>query len=57
MTSHVTDADRALYVSQIPVGRSCQPEEIANVVSFLAGDGASFVTGATIDINGGWVMT
>ncbi len=57
MTSHVTDADRALYVSQIPVGRSCRPEEIANVVSFLVGDGASFVTGATIDINGGWVMT
>ena len=57
MTSHVTDADRALYLSQIPVGRSCQPEEIANLVSFLAGDGAAFVTGATVDINGGWVMT
>lgn len=57
MTSHVTEAERALYLSQIPVGRSCQPEEIANVVSFLVGDGASFITGATIDINGGWVMT
>ena len=57
MTSHVPDDARALYLSQIPVGRSSQPEEVANVVAFLAGDGATFVTGATIDINGGWVMT
>ena len=57
MTSHVPDDMRALYLSQIPVGRSSQPEEVANVVAFLAGDGASFITGATIDINGGWVMT
>ncbi len=57
MTSHVPDDLRAQYISQIPVGRSSQPEEIANVVSFLAADGTSFITGATIDINGGWVMT
>ena len=57
MTSHVPDDDKTLYLSQIPVGRSSQPEEVADVVAFLAGDGASFVTGATIDINGGWVMT
>ena len=57
MTRHVTDEERALYTSQIPLGRSSQPEEIASVVAFLAGDGASFITGATIDVNGGWVMT
>ena len=57
MTSHVPDDLKALYVSQIPVGRSSQPEEVADVVAFLAGDGASFITGATIDVNGGWVMT
>ena len=57
MTSHVPDDLRDLYVSQIPLGRSSQPEEIAGVVAFLAGDGASFVTGATLDVNGGWVMT
>ena len=57
MTSHVPDDLRSLYVSQIPLGRSSQPEEIAGVVAFLAGDGASFITGATIDVNGGWVMT
>ncbi len=57
MTNHVTDADRALYLSQIPVGRSCQPEEVAEVVAFLVSDRAAFITGATVDVNGGWVMT
>ena len=57
MTSHVPDELKALYTSQIPLGRPSQPEEIAGVVAFLAGEGASFVTGATIDVNGGWVMT
>lgn len=57
MTSHVPDEVRAVYLSQIPVGRSSQSEEVAGVVAFLAGDSASFITGATIDINGGWVMT
>ena len=57
MTSHVPDRLRDLYTSQIPLGRASQPEEIASVVAFLAGDGASFITGATIDVNGGWVMT
>ncbi|SDN48728.1 SDR family NAD(P)-dependent oxidoreductase [Allokutzneria albata] len=33
------------------------PEELAAVVSFLAGPEASFVTGQTIEVNGGWVMT
>ncbi|MEQ4719488.1 SDR family oxidoreductase [Nonomuraea sp. B19D2] len=32
------------------------PEELAAVVSFLAGPDASFVTGQTIEVNGGWVM-
>lgn len=39
--------------SQIPLGRLAQPEEIAAVVCFLASDEAAFITGATLDINGG----
>ena len=37
----------------IPIGRMAQPEEIGNVVAFLAGDGASYMTGTTLFADGG----
>ncbi len=40
-------------VAQIPVGRLGKPEEIADIVTFLASDNAAFITGATISANGG----
>jgi 3-oxoacyl-[acyl-carrier protein] reductase len=43
-------------VKTIPVGRLGRPEEIAALVAYLASDDASFVTGATYDINGGMLM-
>jgi 3-oxoacyl-[acyl-carrier protein] reductase len=43
-------------LAAVPVGRLGTPEEVAGVVRFLVSDGASFVTGATIDVNGGWLM-
>lgn len=57
MTSHVPEEVKAQYLSQIPAGRAGRPAEIAELAAFLAGDGAAFINGATIDINGGWVMT
>ena len=40
-------------VSQIPVGRSVEPVEIARCVIFLASTEASFITGSTMTVNGG----
>lgn len=40
----------------IPLGRFAEPEDISGVVLFLAGEGGRFITGATIDVNGGYVM-
>ena len=42
--------------SQTPAGRIGEPEEIAEVVAFLAGEGAGYVTGQTIAVDGGMVM-
>ena len=43
-------------VSQIPVGRLAEPTEIAALASYLVGDKAGFITGATFSINGGQYM-
>lgn len=42
--------------AQIPAGRIGEPEEIADAVAFLAGEGASYLTGQTITVDGGMVM-
>ncbi len=44
---------REQLVSQIPMGRVGKPNEVADLVSFLCSDRASFITGQTIHINGG----
>lgn len=47
-----TYADKIL--SQIPLGRFARPEEIASVVSFLLSEEASYISGASIPVDGGW---
>jgi NAD(P)-dependent dehydrogenase (short-subunit alcohol dehydrogenase family) len=56
MTQHIIPQYREQYIAQIPLGRFSQPAEIASVVAFLCSDGAGYVNGATIDVNGGWLM-
>lgn len=56
MTRELPQAQRDALVTQIPLGRLGQAEEIAQVVAFLASEGAGYVTGATIPVNGGMYM-
>ena len=56
MTAHLSAEEREQVTSWVPLGRWGQPIEVANVVGFLASDAASYINGATIDVNGGWVM-
>ncbi len=53
VTEQLTDAERANVLAGIPVGRFCEPEEVAHVVAFLVSPLAGFITGEIIDINGG----
>ena len=49
------DARRRL-VDQVPLGRLATPEEVAPAVVFLASEHASYITGATLNVSGGWLM-
>jgi NAD(P)-dependent dehydrogenase (short-subunit alcohol dehydrogenase family) len=41
--------------SRTPMGRMAEPEEIAEAIAFLASSRASFITGATLNVDGGWI--
>lgn len=56
LTGGLPDEVKDQIRSQIPTGRIGEPEEIAEVVAFVAGEGASYVTGQTITVDGGMVM-
>jgi 3-oxoacyl-[acyl-carrier protein] reductase len=56
MTDKLNDEQRAKILTAVPVGRIGKPEEIAAGVVFLASVEAGYVTGATLDINGGGDM-
>lgn len=51
-------ADNVLQslIDQVPLGRLAAPEEVAPAVVFLASDHATYITGATLNISGGWLM-
>lgn len=57
MTRELPEAQKQALVTQIPLGRLGQAEEIAAVVGFLASEQAAYVTGTTIPVNGGMYMS
>jgi 3-oxoacyl-[acyl-carrier protein] reductase len=56
MTAAAIEADEARYLARIPLNRIGKPEEIADVIVFLASERSSYMTGATVDVSGGMLM-
>jgi 3-oxoacyl-[acyl-carrier protein] reductase len=56
MTRSLPDAQKQALLANVPLGRFGQPEEVAAAVVFLASEGAAYVTGSTIHVNGGMLM-
>jgi len=56
MTKALTDEQRASTLSAVPAGRLGLPKEIAATVVFLASEGAAYINGETIHVNGGMYM-
>jgi NAD(P)-dependent dehydrogenase (short-subunit alcohol dehydrogenase family) len=56
ITGRSPEAVRASYLENIPLGRFCEPEDAGALVAWLAGAGASYVTGQVFLINGGSVL-
>ena len=52
----LTPEKEARFIEDCPLSRLAEPEEIADVVTFLASDESRYITGATIDVNGGRLM-
>ena len=56
MTSGMTDEQRKALLTQIPLGRLGEVDDVAHAVVFLASPGASYITGCTLHVNGGMYM-
>ena len=56
MTDALTDDQKADILSQVPLGRYGTVDDIAAAISFLASDAAGYITGHTLDVNGGMYM-
>ncbi len=56
MTKGLPDEQKQQLLVKIPLARLGQPDEIASVVTFLAGDGGGYISGETIQVNGGMYM-
>ena len=57
MTKNLSDEQKEFIKNRIPMGRYADASEIAPLVTFLASDSAGYITGQTINIDGGLVMS
>lgn len=55
MNSNLSDEDKAAFADEIPAGRFGTPEEIAGIVSFLAGKDSAYITSQTVIADGGFI--
>lgn len=57
LTAYKTEADKkkalAAFAAGIPLGRLCTPEDVANAALFLSSDAAAFITGVSLEVDGG----
>ena len=56
VTEQLSSEQRSALLRQIPVRRFCEPDEVAQLISFLVSTHAGFITGEIVDINGGLHM-
>jgi len=56
MNSKLTEADKEVLVNDTPLMRIGDTRDVADAVLFLAGDGASFITGEVLNVSGGYVI-
>jgi NAD(P)-dependent dehydrogenase (short-subunit alcohol dehydrogenase family) len=56
MLAALTPEQRRWWLEQIPLARLGTPEDVAAAVAFLASDDAAYITGTTLDVNGGYFM-
>ena len=56
MTADLPESVKEKALSDIPLGRAGQPEDVANAVLFLASEQASYITGQVVHVDGGMVM-
>ena len=56
LTSSLSENVKDQIRGQVPAGRFAEAEEVAEVVAFLAGEGAGYITGQTVAVDGGMTM-
>jgi 3-oxoacyl-[acyl-carrier protein] reductase len=57
MTSSINQSEKESHIEHIPLGRFGIPSEVAEAVSFLASNNSAYITGQTINVNGGMLRT